>query len=72
MVFGWIAASHQLGAASIALGAGLLRTWFGDYQVAFMLSGLLCLLAAGLVVRIGRATLSGARPGTVTPAATPA
>jgi hypothetical protein len=31
------------------------RTYFGDYQIAFMTSGLLCLLAAGLVVRIRRA-----------------
>ena len=36
-------------------GAGALRTWFGDYQLAFMTSGALCLLAAGLVVRINRA-----------------
>jgi sugar phosphate permease len=53
-VFAWILASHQLGAASIALGAGAMRTWFGDYQAAFMTSGILCLLAAGMVVRIGR------------------
>jgi hypothetical protein len=31
------------------------RTYFGDYQLAFMTSGLLCLLAAGLVIRISRA-----------------
>jgi sugar phosphate permease len=53
-VFAWILASHQLGAASIAFGAGAMRTWFGDYQAAFMTSGLLCLIAAGMVVRIGR------------------
>ena len=53
-VFAWLLASHQLGAAAIALSAGAMRTWFGDYQVAFMTSGILCLLAAGMVVRIGR------------------
>lgn len=53
-VFAWIFASHQLGAAAIAFGAGALRSWLGDYQAAFMLSGLLCLIAAGLVIRIGR------------------
>jgi len=53
-VFAWISASHQLGAATIAFAAGVFRTWFGDYQIAFMLSGLLCLIAAGMVVRIGR------------------
>ena len=52
VVFGWIFASHQLGAATAAFGAGALRTWFGTYQGAFMGAGLLCLIAAGLVMRI--------------------
>src|SRR5262249_4837300 len=30
IMFGWIAASHQLGAATAAYGGGLLRTWLGD------------------------------------------
>jgi len=54
IVYGWIFAAHQLGAASIAFAAGAVRTYFGDYQLAFMTSGLLCLIAAGLVLRIGR------------------
>src|SRR2546425_4367948 len=54
IVYGWIFAAHQLGAASIALAAGAVRTFFGDYQLAFMSSGLLCLIAAGLVLRIVR------------------
>src|SRR5262249_7730700 len=33
--FAWILASHQLGAALAAWGAGSLRTRLGDYQVAF-------------------------------------
>jgi sugar phosphate permease len=53
-VYGWIFAAHQLGAASIAFAAGAVRTFFGDYQLAFMSSGLLCLIAAGLVLRIAR------------------
>jgi sugar phosphate permease len=56
IVYGWIFAAHQLGAASIAFAAGAVRTFFGDYQLAFMSSGLLCLLAAGLVLRIARPT----------------
>jgi sugar phosphate permease len=52
IVYGWIFAAHQLGAASIAFAAGAVRTFFGDYQLAFMSSGLLCLIAAGLVLRI--------------------
>jgi sugar phosphate permease len=56
IMFGWIAASHQLGAATAAYGGGLLHTWLGDYQVTFMSAGLVCLIAAGLVLRIGQAS----------------
>ena len=64
IVFGWIFAAHQLGAAIAAFGAGALRTWLGDYQVAFMSAGLLCLVACGLVTRIGRSqgAVAVARP----------
>jgi MFS family permease len=62
IVYGWIFAAHQLGAASIAFAAGAVRTYFGDYQLAFMTSGLLCLLAAGLVLRIGRTTIEVEAP----------
>ena len=54
VIYGWIFAAHQLGAATAAFGAGILRTWLGNYQVAFLLGGLFCLLAAGMVIRIGR------------------
>jgi MFS family permease len=56
VVFGWIFASHQVGAAMAAFGAGALRTWFGTYEGAFMSAGLLCLIAAGLVMRISPAS----------------
>ena len=36
VVFGWIFGAHQLGAAVAAWGAGAARTWFGDYQSAFV------------------------------------
>jgi len=55
IMFGWIAAAHQLGAAMAAYGGGLLRTWLGDYQATFISAGLVCLVAAGLVLRIGQA-----------------
>jgi predicted MFS family arabinose efflux permease len=57
-VFAWILAAHQLGAAAIAFGAGAMHTWLGDYQASFMTAGALCLLAAGMVVRIGRESRS--------------
>jgi sugar phosphate permease len=55
IVFGWVFAAHQFGSAFAAFGAGALRTWLGDYQVTFITAGLLCLIASGLVIRIGSA-----------------
>jgi predicted MFS family arabinose efflux permease len=54
IVFGWVFASHQLGAAFAAWAAGASRGWFGSYTFAFVSSGALCLLAAALSLRIGR------------------
>jgi predicted MFS family arabinose efflux permease len=44
--YGWVFTAHQLGGASAAFFAGLLRVEFGGYMEAFMLSGMLCLGAA--------------------------
>jgi predicted MFS family arabinose efflux permease len=54
IVFGWIYASHQLGAASAAWAGGAMRTWLGTYDYSFVGAGALCLLAAGLSLRIGK------------------
>ena len=59
IIYGWIFAAHQMGAAAIAFAAGAVRTYFGDYQFAFMFSGLLCLIAAGMVLRIARERPAG-------------
>lgn len=48
VVFGWVFAGHQLGAATAAYGAGLVRTATASYMPAFALAGLLCLIAAAL------------------------
>ena len=56
VVFGWIFASHQIGAAVAAGIAGGLRDWLGDYTLAFIGGGALCLLASVLVLRIGKGT----------------
>ena len=58
VVFGWVVAAHQVGAAVAAAGAGLLRTSLGDYQLAFMTSGALCLVAALLALAVGRVKLA--------------
>jgi sugar phosphate permease len=54
VMFGWIFASHQVGAALAATFAGTVRTYLGDYLIAFILSGVICILAAGLVLRINK------------------
>jgi predicted MFS family arabinose efflux permease len=54
VVFGWVVAGHQLGAAFAAFGAGLLRSSLGTYTVASMISGGLCVIGALLVLRINR------------------
>jgi sugar phosphate permease len=42
VIYGWIGAAHQLGAATAAIGAGLIRTHFGDYRDAFWIAGSIC------------------------------
>jgi len=54
IMFGWIFASHQVGAALAATFAGTVRTYLGDYMIAFILSGIICLFASGLVLRINK------------------
>jgi predicted MFS family arabinose efflux permease len=63
VVFGWVFAGHQLGAATAAYGAGLTRTLSGSYLPAFMVSGLLCIVATIVVFTLPRAR-QPARPGT--------
>lgn len=48
MVFGWVFASHQIGAAIAASAAGILRTEFGAYDAAWFAAAALCLAAAGM------------------------
>jgi MFS family permease len=54
IVYGWVFASHQVGAGVAALGAGVIRTLLGEYRVAFLISGTVCLFAALLALAIGR------------------
>jgi predicted MFS family arabinose efflux permease len=61
IVFGWVFASHQLGAAFAATAAGFVRDFHGDYNPAWITAGVLCLFAAVMSVRI-RPMLAVARP----------
>jgi MFS family permease len=54
VMFGWIAAAHQLGAGITAYWAGVVRTVSLSYDAAFIASGILCLVAASVVLFIGR------------------
>jgi MFS family permease len=65
IVFGWIFAAHQIGAAVAAFTAGAARTALGDYGSSFVAAGLLCLIASVLVLRIARS------PGPARPAEIP-
>jgi sugar phosphate permease len=56
VVYGWIGASHQIGASLAAFGAGAIRTALGDYQVAFWIAGVLCMLAGTSFLTLGRRT----------------
>ena len=66
LMFGWISASHQLGGATAAYLAGVIRVDLGNYTQAFIISGVLCFVAAMLVMFIGRAP---SRPAVVGSAA---
>ena len=63
IVFGWVFAGHQIGAASAAFGAGLTRTLFDTYLPAFFVAGALCIVAALAVLTVRRS--SGAIIGAV-------
>jgi sugar phosphate permease len=54
VIYGWIGASHQLGASLAALGAGAIRTALGDYQLAFWIAGALCVAAGASFLTVGR------------------
>ncbi|WP_433185186.1 MFS transporter [Actinoallomurus sp. CA-150999] len=59
IVFGWVFASHQIGAAAAAVTAGIIRDHLGDYAAAWYGAGVLCLLAALLSIRIKRRVMTG-------------
>ena len=65
VVFGWIFAAHQLGAAGAAWAAGAVRNAAESYEIAFMGAGLLGVAAAFLALGItsrGRPAGRGSLP----------
>jgi MFS family permease len=59
IVFGWIFAGHQIGAASAAFGAGLVRTEYSTYLPAFFVAGALCIIAALAVISVRKPSPHG-------------
>ncbi len=54
VVFGWVFASHQVGAAIAAGTAGWLRDMQGSYTLPFLLAAGLCGVAAALCLAVGQ------------------
>ena len=54
LTFGWIFAAHQLGAATAAFGAGIVRTDLSTYLPALYVAGVACIVAAGLALTLSR------------------
>lgn len=52
MVYGWIFAAHQVGAAVAAYGGGLIYQFFNSYTWAFFLAGVFCLFGSLFVIVI--------------------
>ncbi|MEU9609449.1 MFS transporter [Streptomyces sp. NPDC048057] len=55
IVFGWVLASHQVGAAVVAFAGGVARDAFGSYDVVWYASGAVCAAAALMSLVIRRA-----------------
>ncbi|SIP97260.1 Sugar phosphate permease [Rhizobium sp. RU35A] len=50
LVFGWVFTGHQIGAATAAFGAGYFRSDFDTYMPALQIAGVMCILAALVVM----------------------
>jgi MFS family permease len=46
LVFGWVFAGHQIGAATAAFGAGFFKSDFNTYMPALQIAGVMCMIAA--------------------------
>ncbi|MFX4272529.1 MFS transporter [Propionibacteriaceae bacterium Y1685] len=50
IIFGWVFAAHQIGAAIAAFGAGVIRDAFGEYTYAWWAGAAVCVVAATLSI----------------------
>jgi sugar phosphate permease len=56
VVYGWVFAAHQFGAAIAAWATGVFRENSGDYSGAFLAAGWIAIFAGFMALRIGRDT----------------
>ena len=56
IIVAWLLCGHQIGAAVAAAGAGWIRTTTGSYFEAFIISGVACLIASLIVLRVSKTT----------------
>jgi predicted MFS family arabinose efflux permease len=67
IVFGWIYASHMIGAGIAASFAGVVREHTGSYEAAWWTAGALCLAAAVAVLGIPTPGRRRARAASLVP-----
>ncbi len=58
VVYGWVFAAHQLGAAVAAYAGGLVRDRVGDYAPAFVVAGIIAVIGGFMALSIGRKTVA--------------
>nr|WP_257232086.1 MFS transporter [Streptomyces sp. Rer75] len=63
IVFGWVLASHQVGAGLVAFVGGVARDAFGSYDLVWYGAGGLCAVAALMALMIRRAAVTAPVPG---------
>ena len=63
VVYGWVFASHQIGAATAAVAAGAIRDHLNTYNPAFYVAGLLCIIASLGVFAVRGPTKAARRTG---------
>jgi len=67
IVFGWVFASHQFGAAIAAFSAGVVRDTWGTYTYAWWGGAALCVIAAALSIAVRRRLAPDAKAAPVAP-----
>ena len=66
VVYGWVFAGHQLGAAAAAYTAGATRGSTGSYELAFHAAAVLCIVAAFATQQVRRRSIGTIVPETQT------